>query len=257
MIASSDQQPKVVDDLRYARYLRDTLFLSLLPLLCLSQPDRCKCCLQAQGPAAAIHHPGQARAGVSHPGPGFQASSTGYTQALRPQAYNSQINDKKYILVRAIMPRNTKLSPSDDDSVVTMSMLSLMLDQQKDFYTELIQQQQENFKSFVQIVIDGTNKRLDDVIRDVQDVKSSLQFTDGFVTELQAGNKTAETRMKEIEKEIEKSNSEHEEMISKLDFMENQSKRSNIIVDGIMDEKGETWETSEKKVRSMLKELKN
>lgn len=51
---------------------------------------------------------------------------------------------------------------------------------------ELIQQQQENFKAFVQIIIDGANKRLNDVVRDVQDVKSSLQFTDGFVTELQA-----------------------------------------------------------------------
>lgn len=40
-------------------------------------------------------------------------------------------------------------------------------------------------------------------------------------------------------------------MISKLDFIENLS-RSNIIVDGLMDEKGETWETSEKKVGYML-----
>lgn len=61
--------------------------------------------------------------------------------------------------------------------------------------------------------------------------------------------------MKEIEKEIDKSKSELEEMTSKMDFMENQSKRSNIIVDGIMNEKGEkgeTWETSEKNVRSTM-----
>ncbi len=41
----------------------------------------------------------------------------------------------------------------------------------------MLQQQQENFKCFVQMIIEGADKRLDDIIRDVQGVKSSLEFT--------------------------------------------------------------------------------
>lgn len=41
----------------------------------------------------------------------------------------------------------------------------------------MLQQQQENFKCFVRVIIEGTNKRLDDVITDVQGVKSSLENT--------------------------------------------------------------------------------
>lgn len=66
--------------------------------------------------------------------------------------------------------KQTKNAPSDDDSLVTMSSLWA-------FYREMLHQQQDNFKSFVPLIADGTNKRLNGVIRDIQDVKASLEFT--------------------------------------------------------------------------------
>lgn len=41
-------------------------------------------------------------------------------------------------------------------------------------------------------------------------------------------------------------------MLSKLDYIENQSRRNNLLVDGIAEEKGENWDESERKVRDML-----
>lgn len=37
-----------------------------------------------------------------------------------------------------------------------------------------------------------------------------------------------------------------------MDYLENQSRRSNIIIDGVPEEKGENWEMSEMKVQEIL-----
>ena len=41
-------------------------------------------------------------------------------------------------------------------------------------------------------------------------------------------------------------------MLSKLDYIENQCRRTDFLIDGIADEKGENWNESEKKVRQMF-----
>ena len=41
-------------------------------------------------------------------------------------------------------------------------------------------------------------------------------------------------------------------MLTKLDYIENQCRRTNFLIDGIADEKGENRNESEKKVRQMF-----
>lgn len=82
------------------------------------------------------------------------------------------------------MPPKGSKQPSEDDTVVTMGVLTHMMDQQREFYKEMLKQQQDNFKSFIQIIMDGNAKRLDGVIRDVQELKTSLQFTQGIMDEM-------------------------------------------------------------------------
>lgn len=92
-----------------------------------------------------------------------------------------------------------------------------MLEQQREFYKDLIHQQQVNFKTFVQLIMDGTNKRLDSILRDVQDVKSSLQFTDGVVTELQTEERCIKSKLKEFESAVSSIREEHRELTTKMD----------------------------------------
>lgn len=132
-----------------------------------------------------------------------------------------------------------------------MSMLLQMLEQQRDFYKKMLQQQ-DNFKCFVQVIIEGTNKRLDDVIRDVLGVKSSLEFTQDKIDMVMTVQKEMETKVKLLETDITKSREELDMMLSKLDYIENQSRRNNLLVDGIAEERGENWDESERKVRDML-----
>ena len=47
------------------------------------------------------------------------------------------------------------------DLAVTMIVPAQVLDQQKEFYKEMLLQQQDNFKCFIQLIMDATNKRLD------------------------------------------------------------------------------------------------
>lgn len=100
--------------------------------------------------------------------------------------------------------------------------------------------------------MEGTNKRLDGVIRDVQELKTSLEFTQDKLEEMRMGHKEIETKIKSFENNIMNSKQEMDEMFTKLDYIENHYRRTNILIDGIADEKGETWSESEKKVRQML-----
>ena len=45
----------------------------------------------------------------------------------------------------------------------------------------MLQQQENSFKSFVQIMVYSMNQRMDNVIREFQDRKNSLQFFQGEV----------------------------------------------------------------------------
>lgn len=149
-------------------------------------------------------------------------------------------------------PKNVKTSPCEEDAVVTMSVLSQLMEQQKGIYNDMLLQQQDNFKCFIQLIMDGTNKRLDSVIRDVQELKTSLEFTQTKFEEEKMGCTEIEAKIRAFETNITTSKQELDAMFNKLDYIENQSRRTNILIDGIADEKGENWCESEKKVREMF-----
>ncbi|CAH1256730.1 Hypp1710 [Branchiostoma lanceolatum] len=54
-----------------------------------------------------------------------------------------------------------------DEVVVTMSTVRELLDNQKKEFTGLMELQERNFKSFIETVTVTTNRRLDDLIREV------------------------------------------------------------------------------------------
>jgi len=149
-------------------------------------------------------------------------------------------------------PKQTKAAACEDESVVTMSVLSQLLEQQREFYKDMLTQQQDNFKCFIQVIMDGTNKRLDGVLRDVQELKTSLEFTQLTMEEMKSGYKETEAKIKSFENDIMKLKCGIDEMFTKFDYMENQHKRKNLVIDGIMDDKEESWSGLEQKVQHMF-----
>lgn len=127
-----------------------------------------------------------------------------------------------------------------------------MMEQQREFYREMLNQQQENFKCFVQLIMDGTNKRIEGVIRDVQELKLSLEFTQHKMEETASKYTEVEDKVKSFDNNAGRVKQDMEDILIKLDYMENQHKRNNIIIDGLEEEKGENWNDVEHKVQKML-----
>ena len=78
--------------------------------------------------------------------------------------------------------------------------------------------------------MEGTNKRLDgvirDLIRDVQELKTSLEFTQNKFYETNTGCKELGSKIELIEQYIGNSKQEMEGMFSKLDYIGNQCRRT-------------------------------
>ncbi|KAL7872671.1 hypothetical protein AOLI_G00117420 [Acnodon oligacanthus] len=62
-----------------------------------------------------------------------------------------------------------------DQESLTLAVVYELLDQQQFFYSELMEQQERNYRSFLQMMVDCTTSRVDGVVKELQDVKLGLQ----------------------------------------------------------------------------------
>ena len=106
---------------------------------------------------------------------------------------------------------------------------------------ELLNQQQSTMKSFLGAYMDSINARIDNIIKDVQSVKSSLEFTQAQVDELL-----------QTEPEAEELKSEIKELEDKVDDLENRSRRNNLFFEGIAESVGKNWQQTENKVKELI-----
>jgi len=141
----------------------------------------------------------------------------------------------------------------DEEVPVSVAFMKEMLEQQKIYYKDLLDQQEKNFRSFVQIITDSTNQRMDNLVREMQDLKNSLNFSQGELGDMKTVSGKNVDKIKQLEQDILTYNNEVTEIVNKVDYIENQSRRNNLIFDGIKDDKKETWEQSEVKVKEVLK----
>ena len=91
--------------------------------------------------------------------------------------------------------------------------------------------------------------RLDEVVKSVQSIKTSLGFTQKNMEEL----KPVQAELIKTNKEIERLNSNLSSQSLSLEYMENQSRRNNIRVNGILESSREAREEAEEKVKDAVK----
>lgn len=89
--------------------------------------------------------------------------------------------------------------------------------------------------------------------REAQDLKNSLQFSQKEVDELKETCKELKKKSQEARTDISTVRESVMTMSGKSDYLEGQSKRKNVIIDGIPESPGESWEESEYKVRELLR----
>ena len=159
--------------------------------------------------------------------------------------------------------RNSKTSggsPSADKNPLNEFVTTAMLN-------EMLQLQERMFKTLVDSLVSNFNSRLDTVVgtvaelktrlnicqKDTKEFKQSLEFSQKDIDEL----KPCKTKLAEIEDDIEDIYDSIDYHMDKLEYLENQSRRNNIRIDGILEEENESWDTTEEKVKQVLAEKLN
>lgn len=152
------------------------------------------------------------------------------------------------------MPRETRAAGGKEEEMVSLVQVREMMDQQKKFFTELLEQQERNFKTCVQIMIDASNKRVDGLTRELGDLRESVHFTQKDVDDLRAKEKVSSKLTNELKSGASNLEESLMSLTVKSDYLEGQSRRNNIIIDGIGESPNESWSVSEDKVRRLISE---
>lgn len=145
--------------------------------------------------------------------------------------------------------QNTKVEDSD---LISLNMVK-----------ELLKVQESTIMNFFQIHVENTNKRIDNLIRDVQDIKNSLEFSQVQVEDLvkfkdkessEFKDQTKDTcsQFAKINASIIKITQDLNQAILKVDDLENRSRRNNLCFDGIPEDQNETWIATEHKIKQVL-----
>lgn len=75
-----------------------------------------------------------------------------------------------------MLPNKVARYPAEDD-MVSLSMVYDLLDDQEHYFWELIQQQERNYRAFLQFLMDTSSSRMDNLVREMQDLRNCLQQT--------------------------------------------------------------------------------
>ena len=77
-----------------------------------------------------------------------------------------------------------------------------LLSQQKDRYIQLIQQQESNFRTVVELLVGNANKQTDQLIKETQGLKGSLQFSQRNIEDLTMESDRIESESKSARTDI-------------------------------------------------------
>ena len=141
-----------------------------------------------------------------------------------------------------------------DEEYVSLTHVNELMQQQKEMFVALLEQQHNNFKGFVKIIMDSTNSRLDAITKDLQDIKTSLQFTQKDVDDIKTDNAKQIERCNAMQSDIFKVCDSLLAVTDKMEYLEGQSRRNNLVFEGIQEAPGETWAETEEKVKKVLAE---
>ena len=128
-------------------------------------------------------------------------------------------------------------------------------------FQSIVDGQLKAFQACMQACMEANNKCFDDFVRvtisDISELKASLQFTQKELQEVKLsvnvnndGNTAADKLLAKLMEDIKR-------VDDAADYMENQSRRNNLRVDGIKEKPGETWQETETALRQVVRrELK-
>lgn len=137
---------------------------------------------------------------------------------------------------------------------MSIAQVHELLEQQKTFFKESLSQLESSYKNFVQTIMNNTSSRLDSILKDVEDLKSSLLYTQKDVDQLKESCNRLSSDCKSANKDLRKFSESLVSVESKSEYLEGQSRCNNLIIDGIPEAEGEKWADTERMVLDMFRE---
>ncbi|GAA6090911.1 protein unc-13 homolog C-like [Tachysurus ichikawai] len=137
---------------------------------------------------------------------------------------------------------------SNGEELVSLSLVKELMSQQRDLFMQLLQQQESNFKTVVELIVNNVNARIDKLTRETQELRSSLQFSQKNIDDLIKKNEKIELERRIACDETKTMQGKLAEMTEKADYLDGQTRRNNLVVDGIPEAQNESWKETEDKV---------
>ena len=114
------------------------------------------------------------------------------------------------------------------------------------------------FQACMQTFVESSNTRLDafvkDTTRELAELRASVHFTLNELHELKDNYKNENDKQKHDHGALVKMTADLKRIDDTVDYIENQSRRKKLRVDGIKERPGETWADTEQALRKVLKE---
>ena len=153
-------------------------------------------------------------------------------------------------LVPSISPKSkpkTKTTSSDET------------DEQGDYISlsivkQLMAQQESAFKSIVESLMKATTLRVDNLVKEVAELKYSLEYSQKDIASQQTVLDKNIVEIQSITGELSNVKMSLDAYCNKTTDLENRSRRNNIRIIGIPEKRNETWEESEVMVKAALTE---
>ena len=129
------------------------------------------------------------------------------------------------------------VDPTIDKMAVTLEVVNALLQNQADAY-----------KATFSILIQDVKEELKSVRNDISDLKASIQFTQCKFDEAKKKMDAIERKMLMHSDNLNAVNNHMDSTESELEYLENQSRRSNIRITGIAEDKDveSSWDDTEK-----------
>ena len=96
------------------------------------------------------------------------------------------------------------------------------------------------FKNFVESIAANLTKRVDDLVTKIADLKASLEFSQNDIENHKTQITLLDTNLQSAVEEITKLQTLGAKQLEKATYLENQSRRNNVRIEGIVEE----WEAA-------------
>ena len=119
---------------------------------------------------------------------------------------------------------------------------------------ELMALQQSAYKDATTILFDSLNRRIEDQNNKIYELQKSLEFSQEELRNAKTELSTCKKELANHTRQLDENKNEISKLSCQLSKQENYSRRNNIRIEGMEEEKTENWEQTQYKVTKLLKE---